>query len=311
MSAVSSPRGASPIRELSLGVLDVGAFPLSVALAPGVEALGYQRFWLAEHHGERATTNPTLAVPLIAGLTRSMRVGTAGVLLRFQSALSVAESHRMLQHVFAGRIDLGLARGQPPHATLVTRLLDGRPDAYSAADHAAKVADVQALLCGRPPLSPFVPDALVEPPLTDAGPPQMWVLSTSPSGAELAAKLGSHYSFHDHYNPRQGPDAVKQYVAEFRPSPEVAEPSWNVCIAGYCAESAEEAKRIERSWFATSDAGRRQFVGTRDEWRLWLREIAESYGTPEVIVQTLFGVYDAEQQLASFARIAEVARTLA
>src|SRR5215472_8915702 len=112
----------------SLGVLDVGAFPLSLRLAPRVEALGYRRYWIAEHHGERSTSNPTLVIPMVAAATKTIRVGAAGVLLRFQSALAVAQNFRILEHAFAGRIDLGLARAPVPETVLSWRLLDGRMD---------------------------------------------------------------------------------------------------------------------------------------------------------------------------------------
>lgn len=138
----------SSTNSIRLSVLDVGVFQLSVQLAPRAEALGYDRYWISEHHGERAITNPTLLVPVIAGLTDSIRVGTAGVLLRFQSALAVAENFRMLTRLFPGRIDLGLARAPAGSPAQTAALMDGRAGDYSADDHDAKVSDVQGIVCG-------------------------------------------------------------------------------------------------------------------------------------------------------------------
>ena len=121
----------SSTNSIRLSVLDVGVFQLSVQLAPRAEALGYDRYWISEHHGERAITNPTLLVPVIAGLTDSIRVGTAGVLLRFQSALAVAENFRDADAPFPGphRPGARARTGRPPAQTAA--LMDGRAGDYT------------------------------------------------------------------------------------------------------------------------------------------------------------------------------------
>jgi luciferase family oxidoreductase group 1 len=84
----------------------------TVALARAVEALGYSRYWLAEHHSTQALADPCpeILVGRVAAATSTLRVGTGGVLLPYYSALKVAEQFRMLEALFPGRIDLGIGR---------------------------------------------------------------------------------------------------------------------------------------------------------------------------------------------------------
>ncbi len=283
---------------------------LSVRLAPRVEALGYHRYWLSEHHGEGAISNPTLLVPVIAGLTDSIRVGTAGVLLRYQSPLSVAENFRALNRLFPGRIDAGMARGGT-YPALGAALADGRSQNYSPGDHAARVLEVQRLLTGRIPPDHPLAGHRVDPPLTGAGPPALWVHSTSPEGARLAASIGCHYAFHDHFNRKVGPTSVQHYLAEFRASPELERPIWAICVAGYCAENDADARRVSARMLAGMPEGRSLVVGTMTYWRDQLAELSRVYQSSQFILQTFAGRYDLEQQVDSLARIAEVARSLA
>jgi luciferase family oxidoreductase group 1 len=306
MKTASAISSAPP---LQLSVLDIGVLQLSVRLAPRVEALGYQRYWLSEHHGESAISNPTLLVPVIAGLTDTIRVGTAGVLLRFQSPVSVAENFRALNRLFPGRIDAGMARAGAS-AALGVALADGRPEQYSAADHAARVLEVQRLLSGRlPPDHPLV-GYRIDPPLTVAGPPALWVHSTSPEGARLAASIGCHYAFHDHFNRRVGPASVRQYIDEFRASPELERPVWATCVTGYCAENDADARRVQARMLRGVPVENPVIVGTMNYWRDQLAGLSQAYQSAEFIVQTFGGKYDLEEQVDSFARIAEVARSL-
>jgi luciferase family oxidoreductase group 1 len=292
-----------------LSLLDVGVLHKSVQLAPRVEALGYHRYWISEHHGEGAIPNPTLLVPVIAGLTDTIRVGTAGIQLRFQSPLAVAENFRMLNRLFPGRIDAGLVRAWTARE-VGAALSDGRPDAYSAEDHAARVMEVQRLLCGQLPPDHPLAGVHIDPPLIKAGPPPLWVHSTSANGAQLAASIGSSYAFHDYYDHAAGPASAQQYAETFCPSPELERPVWAVCVAGFCAANDAEAREIREQKFGREPPGRRPIIGTMSYWRDQLGEIVQAYRTGEVIIQSLWRQYDVEQQVDSLARIAEVAQSL-
>ena len=129
----------------------------TLALAERAEGFGYARFWVAEHQGARspALGCPELLVGPAAARTRRLRVGTAGVLLRYYSPLKVAETFRCLEALHPGRIDLGVARGHADDG-LGAPLLDGRPEPADAAAYRAKVGQLLHFL-GTPGARPAAP----------------------------------------------------------------------------------------------------------------------------------------------------------
>jgi luciferase family oxidoreductase group 1 len=296
------------LHPVQLSVLDVGLAHLTPHLARRVEELGYARYWISEHHGEGGISNPTLLVPLVAGMTKRLRVGTAVILLRFQSPLAVAENFRTLSRLFPGRIDLGVGRAAAATPAQARALHDGRAETYTAADHEAKVTEVQRLVTGRLASSHPLANESIDPPLPTAGPPALWVHSTSAEGARLAARLGAHYSFHHHYNPTAGAEAVRLYEETFVASPELSAPHWTVCVAGYCGEDDADVEDVVARHYSGLPAGRHLVQGGMDVWGEALAAIADVYRTREIVVQTLGGAYDLARQIASFARVAEAAR---
>src|SRR3954453_22710863 len=158
----------------------------SLALAKHCEALGYSRYWCAEHHNSesQAGTAPEILISAIAATTQRIRVGSAGVMLPHYSALKVAEQFRVLDAVAPGRIDLGL--GRAPGS-------DGRT-AY-ALNPQADTAAGQFSAAGRDLLAWVAGEKLVEgPPFRDvraqpSGPtkPEVWILGSSDFGAQVAA----------------------------------------------------------------------------------------------------------------------------
>ena len=248
-------------RSLRLAVLDVGSLDQSVRLAPRVESFGYGRYWISEHHGEDSIPNPLVLLPAIAGLTETMRVGTAAVLLRFQSPLAVTESFRMLERLFPGRIDAGVGRGAAK-PVLTSALSDGRSAAYTTADHEARVREVQRLLHGQLPAEhPLVGERIES--SADAGRAATAVgYFELGGGRDACGRDWSELRVHDHFNWQAGPASVRKYVAEFQPSLELARPTFNVTVAGYCTEDATEAASIKARWFDRTVAERRAFVGS-------------------------------------------------
>ena len=190
--------------KLTLSVLDQStvvsgrspddAIRESIALAQHCEALGYHRYWLAEHHASasQAGTAPEILIAAIAATTRRIRVGSAGVMLPHYSSLKVAEQFRVLEAIAPGRIDLGLGRA-PGSDGLTAHALN--PNAAGAADHfPAQVRDVLAWLAGERLVEghPFR-DIVAQP----AGPhvPEVWILGSSSYGAQVAAHFGLPYCF--------------------------------------------------------------------------------------------------------------------
>jgi luciferase family oxidoreductase group 1 len=214
----------------------------TVKLAQAAEALGYHRYWLAEHHAVAALADPCPEILLtrVASATARIRVGTGGILLPYYSALKVAEVFRMLEALFPGRIDLGLGRAPGGDLLTAQALSNGQ---YAAADRFAE--QVQDLVG-------FLDDALhadhafARVKAMPAGPaaPPVWLLGSSDYSGALAAALGLRFAF-AHFISAQGGDAVtRAYKARFQPSAREPAPHAVVCTFVICAETTAEAEKL-------------------------------------------------------------------
>jgi len=214
----------------------------TVKLAQAADALGFHRYWLAEHHALAALADPCPEILLtrVASATTRIRVGTGGVLLPYYSALKVAEVFRMLEALFPGRIDLGLGRAPGGDMLTAQALSNGQ---YLAADHfAEQVQDLVGFLDDALP-SGHAFERVKAMPAGPAAPP-IWLLGSSDYSGALASALGLRFAF-AHFINAQGGDAVtRAYKAHFRPSAREAEPHAVVCAFVICAETADEAEKL-------------------------------------------------------------------
>ncbi|MBE0612211.1 MAG: LLM class flavin-dependent oxidoreductase [Burkholderiales bacterium] len=214
----------------------------TVKLAQAADALGYHRYWLAEHHAVAALADPCPEILLtrVASATARIRVGTGGVLLPYYSALKVAEVFRMLEALFPGRIDLGLGRAPGGDMRTAQALSNGQ---YSAADHfAEQVQDLVGFLDDAlPPDHPF--GAVKAMPAGPAAPP-VWLLGSSDYSGALAAALGLRFAFAHFINAQGGDQVSRAYRARFRPSARETKPHAVVCVFVICAETAAEAEKL-------------------------------------------------------------------
>jgi len=266
---------------MRLGVLDIGSVvpPRTHAdvvrdcldLAPLADELGYSRYWLAEHHSPSiAHASPEILLPLLAGLTTHLRVGTAGVLLGFHSPYRIAATFRLLAALFPSRIDLGLARGTPD-GQAAAALLDGRTAPHGVAEHARRVERLTAALAD---------EANLPPPLGVA-PPEVWMLGSGVESACIAAQRGLALSLALFFPRPVGPAVLERYRAEFQPSRFAAQPRTTLAVAGACAETHAEACRMARQYrdgFIVPTV-----VGTPAACAEQLDELACRYGTDEII----------------------------
>jgi luciferase family oxidoreductase group 1 len=239
------------IAMLSLSVLDQstvvsGRSPdasirESIRLAQHCEALGYSRYWCAEHHNSdsQAGTAPEILIAAIAATTSRIRVGSAGVMLPHYSSLKVAEQFRVLDAIAPGRIDLGLGRAPGSDGRTAYAL---NPQAESAAEHfPAAVRDLIAWLEGVPLVEghPFR-DVRAQP----AGPtgPEVWILGSSDYGAQVAAYFGLPFCFAHFITDGRGVgEALAVYREGYRPSERNPAPYAALCVWGLAAETQEEA----------------------------------------------------------------------
>src|SRR5487761_297085 len=215
------------------------AIARSVDLARHVEAWGYKRFWLAEHHaiqGLACSATPVL-IGHIAGATKSIRVGSGGIMLPNHAPLVIAEQFGTLDAMYPGRIDLGL--GRAPGSDQVTlralrRSLGTDPDEFPR-----DVMELIAYFEGTGPVRAV--------PGEGHGVP-IWILGSSLFGAQVAAMLGLPYAFASHFAPTQMLDAIAVYRARFRPSRYLDKPYVMLGFNVAAADTDAEARYLASSW---------------------------------------------------------------
>ncbi len=209
----------------------------TVALARRAEALGFKRFWLAEHHNMSGVASAATAVVIghVAGATSTIRVGSGGIMLPNHSPLLIAEQFGTLASLYPGRIDLGLGRA-PGGDGMVLRALRRGPE--SADRFPRDVQELQFFFGAPQPGQPIraVPGAGLDVPL--------YLLGSSTFSAELAAALGLPFAFAAHFAPDALHDALALYRAGFQPSAALAKPHAIVCVTIVAADTDGEARRL-------------------------------------------------------------------
>jgi len=227
----------SPIAE---GSLPAQSFKNSLDLAQHAEALGYQRFWLAEHHGMPGIASAATAVLIahVAGGTKTIRVGAGGIMLPNHSPLVIAEQFGTLESLFPGRIDLGLGRA-PGSDQRTARAL--RRNLSSDADEFPRdVAELLDYFSDEPQSAVrAVPGAGLHVPV--------WILGSSLYGAQLAAAMGLPYAFASHFAPQEMMQAIDIYRATFRPSVHLNKPYVMLGFNIFAAETDAQAHYLASS----------------------------------------------------------------
>jgi luciferase family oxidoreductase group 1 len=296
----------------------------TLALARRAEELGYYRYWLAEHHaiGALGDPCPELLVARLGAETRKIRVGTGGVLLPYYSAFRVAESFRMLEALYPGRIDLGIGRAPGGDARTAQAVAGGGfPD---AAQFPQQIWQLIGHLDGTLPADHPFKAVRVQPEVTTA--PEVWLLGSSDYSGALAAQLGLPFSFAHFINPHGGEQVTRLYKENFKPGRE-SQPRAMVCTFLICAGTDEEAERLaapidlRRLHMAlnidspvptdaqaaqhrySSDERRyvmgqrpRAVIGSPATCRATLEEMASRYQADEVMVLTITGAYETRRR---------------
>jgi len=290
----------------------------SIALAKRADELGYQRYWLAEHHGTPglACNSPEVMIGPVAAATSRIRVGSGGVMLPHYSPLKVAENFSMLAGLFPGRIDLGIGRAPGTSGRVALALQRDRRQAPP--DDFREQLDELLAYFGR----------------KEFHAPEVALLGSSPQSAVWAAELGLPYVFADFINPAGAPMAA-YYREHFRPKELSAEPRVSVAIWAVCADTDEEALRISASArmmmlqlfrghliavppieravafleeqglpVTELPAGRRIVTGAPETVRKTIESVAAEYGADEVFVVNI--LYDPAMRLRSYELIAGV-----
>jgi luciferase family oxidoreductase group 1 len=222
----------SPIAE---GSDAAQSFRNTLDLAQHGERWGFNRFWLAEHHGMPGIASAATAVLIghVAAGTSRIRVGAGGIMLPNHSPLVIAEQFGTLESLFPGRIDLGL--GRAPGSDQITARALRRTLASDADEFPQDVVELMDYFSPeqKQPVH-AIPGAGLKVPI--------WILGSSLFGAQLAAALGLPYAFASHFAPAQMMQAIALYRATFRPSAQLDKPYVMLGFNVFAADTDEEAK---------------------------------------------------------------------
>lgn len=217
----------------------------SIELAQAAERLGYQRYWLVEHHDVPYEANPAPEVlaTALAGATRTIRIGVGGLLLNHYSPYKAAEAIRTLGVLFPGRIDVGIGRATAGLRadTALKRLRDVEtPD-----DHDARTQEFVGWLGNDlPPESPFHGIGIMA---DEPAGPLPWILAATQASARRAATLGLPLACSAFHKPENAPGAWQAYHENFQPSRSAAgvdKPTALLAVRLVIAETQEEAERL-------------------------------------------------------------------
>jgi luciferase family oxidoreductase group 1 len=210
----------------------------SLDLARHAERLGYHRFWLAEHHNMEGIASAATSVVIghVAAGTKTIRVGSGGIMLPNHAPIMIAEQFGTLDALFPGRIDLGL--GRAPGTDMATaralrRMMNGSADTFPQ--------DVMEL---QHYFEPAAPGQAVRAVPGAGANVEMWILGSSLFGAQLAAHLGLPYAFASHFAPQDLDQAALIYRERFRPSKQLDKPYFMAALNVIAAETDEEAKLL-------------------------------------------------------------------
>jgi luciferase family oxidoreductase group 1 len=241
-------RAATPLSVLDLAPVSTGssvgeALQASIALARRVEALGYHRFWVAEHHNMPgiASSSPPVLLAAIAARTSTIRVGSGGVMLPNHAPLVVAEQFGMLEALHPGRVDLGIGRA-PGTDQLTAYALRRSVEALSADEFPTQLTDLMAFFSGQWPAGHLMAQVTAVPGKGNA--PALWLLGSSGYSAQVAGTLGLPFAFAHHFSPVNTLPALDLYRSTFRASDTLAKPYAMVCAAVLCAADDATARRL-------------------------------------------------------------------
>lgn len=321
----------APVKD---GVTISDALEETLALARHAEALGFHRFWLAEHHNMAGIASAATAVLIgyVAGGTKSIRVGAGGIMLPNHAPLVVAEQFGTLETLYPGRIDLGI--GRAPGTDQLTMRALRRNLSNEGEDFQRDMTELLSYFGDPRPeqMVRAVPGAGLKVPV--------WQLGSSLYSAQLAAELGLPFAFATHFAPDQLHQALAIYRQSFRASETLKEPYVMPCINVFAAETDDEARRLftslqqafinlrmgrpgklpppfdpsEARWPEVVKSGiehvlRYSAVGSPETVRRWLESFIQETRPDEIMVTTQ--IFDRTSRLRSFEIVAEVVGSVA
>ncbi len=311
-------------QKIKLGILDQSivrkgssssdAIKETIETVKLAEELGYNRFWISEHHNAAsiAGSTPEVLMVKLADVTSKIRIGSGGIMLPNHSAFKVAENFRMLETLFPGRIDLGM--GRAPGTDRVTSTILNPSNDFSEDSYLLQLAHLQHFFNDTAGTSY---GSLLAVPQAESVPEQ-WILSSSGGSANIAAQFGMGLAIARFINGNATPDIVETYRKNFKPSEQFPEPKAMLSISVLCGETEEEASKMRKlmdyrllqfekgnfdkpgsydsiKGYIFSEAelarisynGGRVVSGTKDEVKEQLTKLANDFDVDEIIAATM------------------------
>lgn len=315
-------------------------------LAQVADELGYERYWVAEHHNMPAVaaTSPPVLIAQLAARTQRIRIGSGGVMLPNHAPLAVAEQFALLEAAHPQRIDLGIGRapGSDPVTSWALRGAAGRDDS-DIERFPQYLDDVMALMGAEGVRVPIPREQYVlKATPAAASRPRLWLLGSSMYSAHLAAAKGLPYVFAHHFSGRGTQEALAAYREEFRPSDQCAEPTTFLTVNASVATSSAEATALalpnlitmarlrtgkpliplqlveEAAAMSLTEAEQsvvdgglaRTVLGTPDEAASQVRELAAQFEVDEVMINPVASAFSGTDPARAPGRI-ETLRLLA
>lgn len=329
----------SSITNIPFSVLDLSpvfegenasdAFKRTLSLAQKAESLGYQRFWVAEHHNMPgiASAATSVVIGFVAANTEKIRVGSGGIMLSNHAPIVIAEQFGTLESLYPGRIDLGLGRApgtDRPATAALRRTLNSDGEEFPEQleelrfffRETVENQKVQA-----------IPGAGLNVPI--------WLLSSSGFSAQLAGVLGLQFGFAAHFSPEYTLPSLELYRKVFQPSDDLQKPYAMVCLNVIAAESDEEAEFLatsqyqsflnlvrgkpgkipppvedmnqiwnEREKASVNSRTGGSIIGSKETVKRKLEEFLEATKADEIMVNAM--IFDQEKRLRSYEIIAEL-----
>ena len=297
------------------------------------DKLGFERYWVSEHHNFKmvAGTAPEVLIPYLASKSDRIRVGSGGIMLPNHTALKASENFGLLSTLYPGRIDLGI--GRAPGGDRLSAHLLNPANTFSEKEFYQQLVDVQAFLRNEE-LSDTIHEKVKAYPIPEIL-PEFWMLTSSGGSAQFAAHFGMALSFAHFINPNGGPEVVAVYRDSFKPSRELAEPKVNVGIFAFCSEDEQKVadwvtefdyrmlhiemgntgdipdfETIKSMQFDMHQRARiawnrnRFIAGTPDTVREKITQLAENYNVDEIMIATMAEDFDDRKR--SYELIAEM-----
>lgn len=227
------------------GISVAQSFTYPAELARFTEELGYERYWLAEHHNMEGigSSAPEVLIAHVAAATKKIRVGSGGIMLPNHASLHVAEVMRTLEALYPGRIDLGLGRA-PGSGSKAAQLLRGHRG-LSAQEFPHEFDDLIRWL--NDDINDRHPHAGVYAVPMNVQMPEVWILGSSDFGALFAADRGFPYAFAQHFSHLPALEMIRMYRENFRPSRWYKEPKVILGTHIICAETDAKARELALS----------------------------------------------------------------